>query len=109
MPEKMPDESRAELVNMIVSAYSDRVERLKVKGTEAGLRTFADGFMAAVRMMTNVGWRRDTREGVYAALRASCMVNGWALIAAEPPAAEGGKGYSGVPPDVEDTEKEATP
>jgi hypothetical protein len=101
---KMADDVRAQMVNMIAAGYAERLARIKGRGTEAGLKGFADGFMHAVRCMSNVGWSGSTRGAVHAALRALCLTNGWALAPTAdpvPPEPEGGKqqaGDTGVPP-----------
>ena len=98
---RMADDVRAQMVNMIAAGYAERLARNKTRGTEAGLKGFADGFLHAVRCMSNVGWSATTRAAVHSSLRALCMTNGWTLApAVVAPADEGGKqtGDSGVPP-----------
>ncbi len=99
---KMAEDVRAQMVNMIAAGYAERLTRIKGRGTEAGLLGFADGFMHAVRCMSNVGWSASTRGAVQSSLRALCLTNGWALAAPAAPEAEGGKqaGDTGVPPET---------
>jgi hypothetical protein len=75
--QKMTDEVRSGMVNFISEAYAAE----SGEHTERGLRDFAAGVMAVVKMQSGVGWRKSTRKAVEAALRVSAMASGWALVA----------------------------